>query len=333
MNRPNCGNLLAFIAVISLALTPLARPAQAQDRRDLVLLATLAVDAAIDLHYARQYHMAAARLRAAGAALVALQDEPEAREMLTGIHYNLACAMALSGEVEPALAELELAVAGGFEDLDHLQQDHDLDSLRQQPRMQQLLRVLATLRDLEKSVAVAREDLRTQAELGQVGPPAQFKAQTLDGAAFKLSELRGKIVVLDLWGTWCPPCRKALPEVAALAERLAQTHGEEVTVLGVAFEHDDTSEEIRNKASGLLKKAAAKYPCVVVTADQLQKLGNIQGFPSTAILDAQGRVRWLQAGEVPQEAVIKIVDKLLAERHGAGAPPINLPPPKRAKHR
>lgn len=72
------------------------------------------------------------------------------------------------------------------------------------------------------------------AEIGQPAP--DFEVQTLDGETFRLSDCRGKVVFLNIWATWCPPCVREIPDIQALSE----AYSDDLVVIGVSMESEQT---------------------------------------------------------------------------------------------
>jgi thiol-disulfide isomerase/thioredoxin len=108
----------------------------------------------------------------------------------------------------------------------------------------------------------------------------------LDGSTFKLAELRGKMVVMDFWATWCPPCRVE----GALFERVIQTFRNEPRVAFLSINAD----EERAAVADFLK--AEKWNVPVAFAQGLDQLLGIRALPTAMILDPQGRVAFRQTG-------------------------------------
>lgn len=123
---------------------------------------------------------------------------------------------------------------------------------------------------------------------GDLAP--EFSLQDTEGVAHSLAQHRGKTVVLNFWGTWCPPCLKELPGLS----RFADEHPE-VLVLGVAVD------------SGRGKRLAAekerldiRFP--VAAADHLvQDVYGVRVLPTTFLIDEDGIVRHHQVGVVTEE--------------------------------
>lgn len=111
-------------------------------------------------------------------------------------------------------------------------------------------------------------------------PAAEF--QTLEGAAYQLSELRGRVVLLNFWATWCGPCRNEIPEFNAMQREL-EARG--LSIVGVSTQ--DTVEQIRDFQNDLKQD----YKLLVAGDDVAVKFGNGPGLPVTYVLDRQGRVR------------------------------------------
>ena len=115
-----------------------------------------------------------------------------------------------------------------------------------------------------------------------------FDSVLLDGSKFKLSEQKGKVVVLDFWATWCGPCVKALPE---LIEKTSQFDKKDVVFIAV------NQGESRKMISTFLKKK--KLQGLTVALDKKQNIGRdyeVQGIPKTVIIDQKGIIRHVEVG-------------------------------------
>ena len=116
--------------------------------------------------------------------------------------------------------------------------------------------------------------------------------RSADGARHTLAEHRGKVVLVDVWATWCPPCRKSLPEVA----ELQKAGGDQYVVLPISVDRTGW---------GAVKPFLAQNPQLGLTAyvpdgaSALGAFGEIPGIPTTLIIDRQGRLvkRWSGYGE------------------------------------
>lgn len=111
-----------------------------------------------------------------------------------------------------------------------------------------------------------------------------FTLNDPDGNTHKLSSLRGKYVVLDFWASWCPDCRKDMPEM----KRLYKLYGEKVQFVGVSF--DDKKENWENyvKSNGLEWLQVSELKKWKET--DISKAYNISWLPSMYILDPEGKV-------------------------------------------
>jgi peroxiredoxin len=118
----------------------------------------------------------------------------------------------------------------------------------------------------------------------QPGDPApEFALSGIDGKTLRLADFRGKTLVLNVWATWCPPCRLEMPDLIAAAPAYAKAGG--VAFLGV-----DTTET----APIVKAYAAAKgvpYPLAIDGDSSFSKAYDIQAFPTTYVIDPQGIVR------------------------------------------
>ncbi|MGE0711026.1 MAG: redoxin domain-containing protein [Planctomycetota bacterium] len=225
--------------------------------------------------------------------------------------YNTACAQARQGKADEALSALAKALERGYEDLRRVETDPDLASIREHPRFVNMLeRVQARL--AKQAVEAAKAELSKEALF-----PYDFKVTTLDGKVLKLSDLRGKVVIVDYWGTWCPPCRAEIPHFVKLRKELAG----KLEVVGMTWERGQGGEQVTAGVRAFAKELGVEYPLALLTKQEdLAKVPNLEAFPTTLFLDRQGRVRAREVGFRDLDALKKLVDGLLAEPAPAPTP-------------
>jgi peroxiredoxin len=127
-----------------------------------------------------------------------------------------------------------------------------------------------------------------------------FTLKTYDGRAVSLADFRGKVVLLDFWGTFCPPCMAALPKLQALHDQHAARG---FAVVGVTV--DDRA--------ALVKKATTKitYPILQATP-QVWSGYKINALPSLVLVGRDGRIVRRFGGEADQAAMVAEIEKALA---------------------
>lgn len=125
-------------------------------------------------------------------------------------------------------------------------------------------------------------------------PAADIAFETLEGGTASISDYRGKVVLLNFWGTWCPPCRKEIPELVTLQKALSAAGG---SVIGVAVE-SGSPEEIRSFAD----KFEVNYPIWVSDAEKALSHYDAMGYPFTVLIDESGNIRREYLG--PQTAAV-----------------------------
>ena len=126
---------------------------------------------------------------------------------------------------------------------------------------------------------------KAQVAAGEIGSRLpQFSATDLNGRNISSADLRGKVVLIDIWATWCGPCKKEMPGY----QRLADEYGARgFAVVGLkANMMADTEDPL-----SFAKRMGVHYPLVIATDDLLQKLGGLEGLPTTLLYDRQGILR------------------------------------------
>lgn len=125
---------------------------------------------------------------------------------------------------------------------------------------------------------------KLQGDVGLPEPPAlieniEFKAKSLSGAEVDLAKLRGKVVIIDFWGTWCGPCLAELPKIKKLYEEF---HQEGLEVIGVAQDPEDTLTKF-------FEKKPLPWENIVDGESELAQKYNVPGFPTTLLIDREGK--------------------------------------------
>lgn len=118
----------------------------------------------------------------------------------------------------------------------------------------------------------------------------------------KEPDRKGKFVLIDFWATWCPPCRKAIPELNALHKKF----GDKLVVIGLS---DETEEKVKG-----LTDPKIEYASAIDTQKRMKKIIEVTGIPHVLLIDPQGIVRWegfpfLDGNELTEKVVADILTK------------------------
>ena len=155
-------------------------------------------------------------------------------------------------------------------------------------------------REIQKAAGLDRFELS-----GQAAP--DFELPLLAGGTFKLSEQKGKVVVIDFWATWCGPCVRALPEM----KKLAETYAENPDVVVVGFSTDE--EKNRGQVEKLVAKNKLAYPIGLGPAEAKTAF-KVSGIPCIVVVGQDGVVQGRRVGFSPklEKDLKRAVDALLA---------------------
>ena len=123
-------------------------------------------------------------------------------------------------------------------------------------------------------------------KVGEVAPDFQFP--TLRGNSVKLSDYRGKVVFLNIWATWCPPCREEMPSMEALYQRLK---GRDFEMLAVSI--DRKGEEA---VGPFVEKYGLTFPVLLDPDNKIYLLYKLTGIPETFIIDRDGVILFKMIG-------------------------------------
>lgn len=142
--------------------------------------------------------------------------------------------------------------------------------------------------------------LITRLPVAEREKPGQVSGETLEGKKISLEDFAGQVVVINVWGSWCPPCRKEAPLLAAAARQLA---GEGVVFLGI-----NTRDYSRQQGLAFERRYGVPYPSIYDPSGRnlLSFRGtlNPSAIPSTVIIDRQRRVAASILGAIPSRRTL-----------------------------
>ena len=109
-----------------------------------------------------------------------------------------------------------------------------------------------------------------------------FTLRNGDGEAYSLSDFKGKMVILNFWATWCPPCKREIPDFIELYEKYEE---QGLVILGVSVDQGGwmvTKE--------FVDKAGINYPIVMANRDVIYQYGGIKSIPTTYVINQKGHI-------------------------------------------
>ncbi len=124
-----------------------------------------------------------------------------------------------------------------------------------------------------------------------------------DNKSLKLSDYKGKVVLVDFWATWCPPCRMSIPHLVDLQNKYGSRGFQ---VLGISL--DRGGVDVVRK---FVQKYKINYPVMMSTPDVLKAYGGVRSIPQAFLIDRQGRIRETIVGYRPLEELQKKVEAVL----------------------
>jgi thiol-disulfide isomerase/thioredoxin len=138
-------------------------------------------------------------------------------------------------------------------------------------------------------------------------PAPAFQVRDLSGHAVSTADWKGKVVLLNFWATWCPPCREEIPELIALQTQ----YKDRLQIIGVS-EDDDPPQKVLQFA----QRQGINYPIVMATAEMTDAYGGVAALPTTFLINTQGRVVQRHTGVYPKDTYDREIRALLGQPVG-----------------
>lgn len=238
-------------------------------------------------------------------------EVPEiAHDLLAVVFFHDACAASRAKDTKAAMAALDESVKWGFSELSILEQDENLVAVRADAGFNQKLEKWKEAAR-ERALKKVKEDLAAAKSF-----PFDFSLTDVDGKPIKLADYRGKVVIVDVWGTWCPPCRAEIPSFI----KLQSTYGEKGFQMVGLNEEDGSKEETTKIVKEFMTDQKMNYPCALLDESTKNQIPELEGFPTTLFLDRSGKVRLKVVGMHEYSYLEAIVTTLLEEPASAAAP-------------
>lgn len=146
--------------------------------------------------------------------------------------------------------------------------------------------------------------------LGQTSKaPPQFELRDINGRIVRLSDYRGKVVLINFWATWCPPCRAEMPDLVRL-QRQHKRHG--LQIIGITY-----PPESKIRVRRFARSLKVNYPIILGTRQIKTRFSSEEALPLTVVIDREGKISEVISGILlPQEFDEKIKPLLLKNMEG-----------------
>jgi len=154
--------------------------------------------------------------------------------------------------------------------------------------------------------------------MGEINRPApQFVLPALAGSEIDLSAYRGRVVLLNFWGTWCEPCKRELPALQAAHQELNEAG---LSVIGINLTYDETTKgNSLSDVAAFLAQYGVDFPIALDTEGDTTQDYRVFPLPTSFFIDREGRIRYVHIGELQLSDIYTRFSELNTEAH---SPPI-----------
>jgi len=224
------------------------------------------------------------------------------------IEYHLGLAYYQTGQLDSAITHLADCLAGQVEDPQKAKTDFETVYLARHKNKNGMEDLLTKARDKKTAEEIKADSASAATVIGRPAP--EFRLSDLDGTIHKLSDHRGKVVVLDFWATWCQPCKMSLPLVD---KAFLASQDKEVLFFAVNLEGTDKKDMVK---SFWIRKGYG-FPVLMggMMGNGIDKVYQVSGIPTTFVIDKNGIIKYRHIGyrQNLDQLLLKEIEELLKQ--------------------
>ncbi|MCP4231014.1 MAG: TlpA family protein disulfide reductase [bacterium] len=257
----------------------------------LVLIATL-----VPVTFAAAQDMTAEELETGLGEALAAGDEGKLYELIE-YAYESGAEFVLAGKTDEALKMVGIVLEGEPNIGRYFAADERFSALAENAEYQELLKE-AEIAAIERNITVP---------LGSPAP--DFKLEDTNGVTYKLSDFLGKVVLLNVWATWCPPCQAEIPDLIEIQDEYG---GDDFAILSITVDEGNNGKTAVEIVNEFVAEKGINYPVLMDDGEAAQAyIAKSGGIPETYTIDKEGNVAYFILGGAEKTAFVSAIEPAL----------------------
>lgn len=151
--------------------------------------------------------------------------------------------------------------------------------------------------------SAAQPNTSAASTLPLLGPAPSWELLDVEGKRVRSADFAGKVVVLDFWATWCPPCRAEIPGYSELQKKYGDRG---LVIIGVSLDEQGPSV-----VKTFAREQKVAYPLVMGNAEVTEAFGGVEGIPTTFLIDREGQIRHRKVGAMDTAEYERLIVSVL----------------------